>query len=64
MRLLLLSNSTMPGKPYLEWPRPIIDQFLPQGERKVLFIPFAGVTITWDEYESEVSGSLTKIGCQ
>lgn len=64
MRLLLLSNSTMPGHPYLEWPRPVIDQFLPKGERRVLFVPFAGVTISWDKYESEVSASLEKIGCK
>lgn len=64
MRLLLLSNSTMPGKPYLEWPRPVIDKFLSEDERSILFIPFAGVTISWDDYEKEVAGSLGQIGCK
>jgi dipeptidase E len=63
MRTLLLSNSTMPGQPYLEWPRPLIDRFLGETPRTILFIPYAGVTISWDEYAGMVGDSLSKISC-
>ncbi|MEZ4411357.1 MAG: dipeptidase PepE [Gemmatimonadales bacterium] len=60
-RLLLLSNSMLPGQGYLAWARPHISDFLGTKVRRVLFVPFAGVTIPWDEYADrvrEVFGSL------
>jgi len=61
MKLLLLSNSTLPGEPYLKWPKSIIDEFL--GEvRDVLFIPFAAVGFTYDKYEEMVAEALSEKG--
>ena len=63
MNLLLLSNSTIPGQAYLEWPKPTIKQFL--GERKkAVFIPYAAVTFGYDEYESMVKKALGEEGIE
>lgn len=60
-RLLLLSNSTLPGEPYLGWPKDHINQFL--GDiREILFIPYAAVGFTYDKYEEMVANSLGEIG--
>lgn len=61
-RLLLLSNSTNPGEPYLSWPENHIKDFLGKSVKKILFIPYAGVTITFDEYFSAVSKQLNAFG--
>ncbi len=62
MKLLLISNSTNPGEPYLGYPKKEIQQFL--GEKKVhaLFIPYAAVTFSFDEYEVKVAERFTEIG--
>ena len=62
MKLLLLSNSTNPGEPYLDYPKKEIQQFL--GDKKVdaLFIPYAAVTFSFDEYESKVEERFAEIG--
>jgi dipeptidase E len=57
-RLLLLSNSTLPGEPYLSWPETHIKDFLGKAVQKILFIPYAGVTINYDDYFAAVSGQL------
>lgn len=54
MRLLLISNSTMPGEPYLTYPMPEIAKFLGNQPLKILFIPYAAVTFSFDEYEKKV----------
>ena len=54
MRLLLISNSTMPGEPYLSYPMPEINRFLGNQPLKILFVPYAAVTFTMDEYESRI----------
>jgi dipeptidase E len=53
-RLLLLSNSTMAGEPYLEYPKQDIRRFLGDARICALFLPFAAVTISGDDYESRV----------
>lgn len=57
MRLLLLSNSTMKGEDYLGWPQQYLESFL-ESIDELLFIPYAGVTMTYDEYTSSVSTAL------
>ncbi|MDY0360432.1 MAG: dipeptidase PepE [Desulforegulaceae bacterium] len=58
-RSLLLSNSTMPGYPYLEWCRDILNDFL-KSKKNIIFIPYAAVRFSFDEYESMVlKGLLT-----
>lgn len=43
MKLLLISNSTNAGEPYLQYPLPEIARFL-KGVREVVFVPYAAVT--------------------
>lgn len=61
MRLLLISNSTMPGEPYLSYPMPEIDKFLGNQSLKVLFIPFAAVTFSFDTYETKVKERFSEL---
>lgn len=63
-KLLLLSNSTNPGEPYLSWPEPHIKDFLGESVKKILFIPYAGVTISYDEYFKAVCTQLNNFGYQ
>jgi dipeptidase E len=53
-RLLLLSNSTMPGTAFFTWPRPHVTSFLGEKPLNLIFIPFAVVTFPMDEYEDVV----------
>jgi dipeptidase E len=62
MRLLLLSNSTMAGEPYLQWPAEAIRGFLGGGVRSVFFVPFAGIRITWDDYAAQVGERFEEWG--
>ncbi len=63
MKLLLISNSTNPGEEYLGWPRQDISNFLKNtGVKRILFIPFAGVTLTWDNYEARVKAVFSTLG--
>jgi len=45
MRLLLISNSTNSGEPYLQHALPKIHDFTGNKTRRILFIPYAAVTI-------------------
>lgn len=61
-RLLLLSNSTNPGETYLGWPEPHIRDFLGTRVKRILFVPYAGVTISYDEYFAAVAERLNACG--
>jgi dipeptidase E len=61
MRLLLISNSTMPGEEYLRYPMPEIKKFLGYQSLKALFIPFAAVKFSFDEYEARVKGRFAEM---
>ena len=62
MRLLLISNSTNPGEPYLDYPKNNIKSFLGNNPVKALFIPYAAVTFSFDTYEEKVSERFREIG--
>jgi dipeptidase E len=62
MRLLLISNSTNPGEPYLDYPKLSIYGFLGQNPIRALFIPYAAVTFSYDDYEIRVSERFREIG--
>jgi dipeptidase E len=62
MRLLLLSNSTNPGEEYLSWPQEEIKKFLGETPVTALFIPYAAVTFSFDEYETKVEARFSKLG--
>ena len=61
MELLLLSNSTLPGKAWLEHALPTIAGQL-NGRRSAVFIPFAGVTQTWDDYTAKTAAVFSPMG--
>lgn len=55
MNLLLISNSTNAGEAYLEYPKKQIEEFLSKHKvNKVLFIPFAAVTFSYNDYQAKV----------
>ncbi len=62
MDLLLLSNSTNVGEGYLAYSKGIIRDFLLHHEDQIVFIPFAGVTVTWEEYTNQVNEALLENG--
>jgi len=65
MQLLLLSNSTNQGEEYLGWPREILSRFIKKNNiRSCLFVPYAGVTVTWDDYASRVQEVFSTWGCK
>lgn len=62
MRLLLISNSTNPGEPYLGYPKQKIKEFLGDKHIKALFIPYAAVTFSYDDYELKVRDRFSEVG--
>lgn len=62
MRLLLISNSTNAGEAYLDYPKEEIRKFL--GDKKItgLFFPYAGVTMSYDDYAAKVKSRFNEIG--
>lgn len=62
MRLLLISNSTNPGEQYLDYPKQNIREFLGDKHIKALFIPFAAVTFSYDDYELKVRDRFREVG--
>jgi dipeptidase E len=55
MKLLLISNSTNAGEQYLEYPKKQIAEFLARDNvKKVMFVPYAAVTFSYDEYQYKV----------
>lgn len=62
MRLLLISNSTNAGEAYLDYPKHEIKKFLGDGVKKVLFIPYAAVTFSFDDYQKKVQERFSEIG--
>ena len=61
MNLLLISNSTNAGEAYLKYPIQEIAKTL-EGIDEVVFIPYAAVTFSYDEYEAKVQDRLNEIG--
>ena len=61
MNLLLISNSTNAGEPYLKYPIEEIKKTL-EGVSEVVFIPYAAVTFSYDEYERKVQERFNEIG--
>jgi len=62
MKLLLISNSTNAGEEYLGYPTPNIKEFLGNKCLNCIFIPFAAVTFSYDEYEKKVQKKFNQIG--
>jgi len=62
MRLLLISNSTNAGEAYLDYPKNNIREFLGSKKVKALFIPYAAVTFSYDDYEKKVRERFNEVG--
>jgi len=60
-RLLLLSNSTNFGEPFLQYPIGTIQHFL-GAAREVLFVPYAGVRVSFSDYLIRVRERFHEIG--
>jgi dipeptidase E len=62
-RLLLLSNSRNVGQGYLEHAEPHLRAFLGSSVKTVVFVPYAAVRITFDEYaDGMVAPRLREMG--
>jgi len=64
MRLLLFSNSTNVGVDYFNFPIPYIKDFISSSEQDAIFIPFAAVTINYEDYFQMVAKKFLEIGIQ
>lgn len=65
MNLLLISNSTNAGEPFLAYPLDEIRKFFAaNGVTNVLFVPYAAVTFSFDEYEHRVRERFAAIGVE
>jgi len=62
MKLLLISNSTNAGEAYLDYPKNNIKSFLGPNIKKVLFMPYAAVTFSFDDYQKKVQERFSEIG--
>lgn len=62
MNALLLSASKVGDSEYLEHTLPIIGSYLTgQSIKTAVFIPYAGVTISYDDYTTKVSQALSPL---
>ena len=63
--LLLISNSTNRGEAYLGWCKEMIENFCQEsGVKRVLFIPYAGVSMGYDNYEAKVKAVFDTLGLE
>lgn len=63
MELLLLSNSTLPGEPFFQWPRAFVSSFL-EGKKCIAFVPFAAVEQQQDAYVEKVRPVFAEMGIE
>ena len=64
MKLLLLSNSKSGNEPYLYWAESHIQTFLGGITAPLIFVPYASVTISWNDYYSHVKKFMNALGYQ
>jgi dipeptidase E len=57
MNVLMLSSSRVANEDYLQHAIPMLNQHLP-NIKELLFIPFAGVSVSWDDYTTKVQHAL------
>ncbi len=61
-RLLLLSNSRNVGQGYLEHAATPLTDFLGRGVQRLLFVPYAAVRVTCDEFTTMVAHRFGELG--
>jgi dipeptidase E len=62
LRLLLLSNSKNPGQGYLQHAEDLIKSFLDTAVGEVLFVPYAAVRVSHDEFAATVGRRFADLG--
>ncbi|QPB41595.1 dipeptidase PepE [Rodentibacter haemolyticus] len=63
--ILLLSSSKYKESSYLAHTLPLLKQFLADYHgKKIAFVPYAGVSRTYDEYEKTVKNALAELGME
>jgi dipeptidase E len=62
MKLLLISNSTMHGETFLNYSKSEIHKFLGEGSVTAVFIPYAAITFSYDEYCEKVEERFSEVG--
>ncbi|MGS2719965.1 dipeptidase PepE [Paraglaciecola aestuariivivens] len=62
-QLLMLSSSRKADEDFLQHAIPLIDTHL-AGITKLVFIPYAGVSISWDDYTQKVQNALPQYQVQ
>jgi len=62
VRLLLLSNSRNPGGGWLEHAEEEIRDFLCAGPKRLVFFPFAAVTLSFDAYTAMARRRFARMG--
>jgi dipeptidase E len=62
-RLLLLSNSRNFGGGWLDHAEPWIRSFM-GGVKRAIFVPYAGVTVSWDEYTGMARERFGRMGIE
>ncbi len=63
MELLLLSNSTLPGAPFFQWPRQYVTAFA-EGRKRIGFVPFATPEDQQDAYMEKMAEVFGSMGCE
>ena len=63
MDLLLLSSSRVAGHGYLDAYAGELVRFLGEAPSRGVFLPYAGVTVAWDDYSALVAERLGRLGC-
>lgn len=61
-KLLLLSNARLPGGGWLDHVEPLFRDMLGAGRRRILFLPFAAVTISFDAYAAMARKRFAAMG--
>jgi dipeptidase E len=64
MKLLLLSNSKSGNESYLRWAASHLLTFLGDISAPLIFVPYAAVTVSWDDYYARVKGFMDDLGYQ
>ncbi len=63
--LLLISNSTNFGEAYLGWPQTLIADFIAEHKlKKLIFVPYAGVSMSYDVYYNKVNEVFRNFGVE
>jgi dipeptidase E len=62
MKLLLISNSTNAGEGYLDHAREMINDFVGGAPKNAVFIPYAGISTSFDVYAIRVKEKFAEFG--